>query len=754
MGCTQSKIENEEAVSRCKGRKQFMKEAVSYRNAFAAAHSAYAMALKNTGAALSDYAHGEVQNPQFASSHPSATNPSAAATQTTFDTLPPPPPLPNFTNGPLQRAASMPEIKIPPKPEPKPTDPIIEEDEEDMENFEHSSHLKHRSRSNRNSGGGGSHSGGRSGNVVMENEDEDGPRPPPPPPRTVISQREPPPPPPPQTPPEAKGAWDFFFSGVENMPGPSLGDDVEEDVRIDKGEIERRAFEERSKQAEDGVAAEVVEGRRSVKGDVQVAEKVVVEPPVPPVVPVPAKNMKKTTKQVTTAVSAEGRRMGKGASNVNLLQIFTELDDHFLKASECAHEVSKMLEATRLHYHSNFADNRGHIDHSARVMRVITWNRSFRGPGLPNVDDGKDDLDAEENETHATVLDKLLAWEKKLFDEVKAGELMKFEYQKKVASLNKQKKHGSNSEALEKTKAAVSHLHTRYIVDMQSMDSTVAEINRLRDNQLYPKLVSLVDGMATMWQTMCTHHESQSKIVTTLRYLDNSQSQKQTSEHHHRGTLQLLNVVKEWHKQFENLMNHQKEYIKALNNWLKLNLVPIESSLKERVSSPPRDQHPPIQALLMAWHDYLEKLPDEVARSAVQNFTAVIETIVFLQKDEMKMRENCEETQKDLARKQRQFEEWKQKMQKRTADEMDPESTHKDTSAERQFMVESLKQKLAEEVEGYNKLCLQVREKSLASLKLRLPELFRAMSEFSHACSEMYSDLRSISERHNPSGSS
>lgn len=59
----------------------------------------------------------------------------------------------------------------------------------------------------------------------------------------------------------------------------------------------------------------------------------------------------------------------------------------------------------------------GHIDHSARVMRVITWNRSFRG--LPNADDGVDDFDSEEHETHATVLDKLLAWEKKLYDEVK-----------------------------------------------------------------------------------------------------------------------------------------------------------------------------------------------------------------------------------------------------------------------------------------------------------------------------------------------
>jgi len=72
------------------------------------------------------------------------------------------------------------------------------------------------------------------------------------------------------------------------------------------------------------------------------------------------------------------------------------------------------------------------------------------------------------------------------------GELMKFEYQRKVAILNKQKKRGASAESLEKTKAAVSHLHTRYIVDMQSMDSTVSEVNQIRDAQLYPKLVALV----------------------------------------------------------------------------------------------------------------------------------------------------------------------------------------------------------------------------------------------------------------------
>ncbi|KAJ6823060.1 uncharacterized protein M6B38_385460 [Iris pallida] len=350
----------------------------------------------------------------------------------------------------------------------------------------------------------------------------------------------------------------------------------------------------------------------------------------------------------------------------------------------------------------------------------------------------------------------MLAWEKKLYDEVKAGELMKIEYQRKVALLNKQKKRGANPESIEKTKAAVNHLHTRYIVDMQSMDSTVSEIQRLRDNQLYPKLVELVDGMAVMWETMHSHHDSQLKIVADLRALDASNTMKETSEYHMGRTVQLYEVVREWHTQFQKLMSHQKEYIQALNSWLKLNLIPIESNLKEKVSSPPRAHHPPIQALLLSWHEHMEKLPDDLAKSAIYSFSAVINTIMLLQQDEVKQKEKCEELRKEYRRKSRAFEDWHHKFsQKRAAsgEEVEGENAEggvqKDLVAERKFIVDSLKTRLDDEVEAHQKLCRQVREKSLGSLKTHLPELFRAISDFALASSEMYKSLGSIAHPQN-----
>lgn len=55
-------------------------------------------------------------------------------------------------------------------------------------------------------------------------------------------------------------------------------------------------------------------------------------------------------------------------------------------------------------------------------MRAILWNNSFRG--LRRFGDGEDDFDTGENETHATVLDNMLAWERKLYDEMKVFFMM------------------------------------------------------------------------------------------------------------------------------------------------------------------------------------------------------------------------------------------------------------------------------------------------------------------------------------------
>ncbi|CAI9755654.1 unnamed protein product [Fraxinus pennsylvanica] len=116
MGCAQSKVDNEESVSRCKDMRNLMKEAVSVRNAFASAYSGYTMSLKNTGAALSDYAVGEVPPAAVLNADPSGSE--QAPPPAPQPPLPPmvdpnfplpPPPLPIFSpTPPIKRAVTMP----------------------------------------------------------------------------------------------------------------------------------------------------------------------------------------------------------------------------------------------------------------------------------------------------------------------------------------------------------------------------------------------------------------------------------------------------------------------------------------------------------------------------------------------------------------------------------------------------------------------------------------------------------------------
>ena len=253
-------------------------------------------------------------------------------------------------------------------------------------------------------------------------------------------------------------------------------------------------------------------------------------------------------------------------------------------------------------------------------------------------------------------------------------------------------------------------------------------------------------------------HNNQLKIVAELKSIDISMVPKETSRHHHERTIQLGSVIQGWHSQFEKLVTHQKQYIQVLNSWLKLNLIPIESSLKEKISSPPRPQHPPIQALINSWHDSLEKIPDELAKSAISSFAAVIKTIILHQEEEMKLKEKCEETQKEYTRKNQAFQDWHQKyiQKKAPSDETDPEkgeeANPKDPVWEKQFLVDSLKKKWEEEVEAHQKLCIQVREKSLGSLKVRLPELFRALTDYTHTCSDVYKGLKVITQSKNING--
>ncbi|KAF8731882.1 hypothetical protein HU200_015826 [Digitaria exilis] len=805
MGCGPSKEDAEGgAASRCRERKHLLRAAVQARHAMAGAHAGHTAALRNVGAALSDYAAGEADRhdapvvPRSASaaaalggSHAAAAALKALPPPPLDAVLPPPPPLPpgaadGESPAPLQRSMSaplQPQIRKARSGEA----PIIEEEED----------------------GEGDAGDDAPAPAPRRREVDDTPPPPPPLPPADAG---PPSRAPPPVPASQEGNFlnDYFFGNPDAMPPPTLDPGA--------AAAESSWAAERREPAPPPPPPET-EQQPPPRQEVSEGKRLAVEP---------AARRAATQKASRKAEGKKARIAMVAPQPVRLGDVLRKLDEHFLKASEGAHEVSKMLEAARMHYHSNFAETRGFVDHSARVMQVITWNRSFKG--IPKPENAKNELDDDEWETHATVLDKLLAWEKKLYHEVKVKcvylihyyfapdkvstfapvnsktgpnstdiiivwlealllahdsilpmcwvqnvkpslvfivltyfvhtsdstyfilplaqefEVIKVTYQRKLAVLNRKKQRGVSSSSIEKTKSIVSHLHTKYIVDSQTMESTVAEINRLRDQQLYPKLLELVKGLWHMWDIIYFHHKAQLRIIIELKSSDISVAARETSEQHHERTVQLWHVVQEWHAQFDKFMTYQKEYVGSLYSWIKLNVIPIDTNLKPN-SSQPHETTPPIKRLLHAWHDILEKLPHASAKKAINTFAEVVNTILVQQEDELKLRIKIEETRRDFEKKRRQFDEWAQKNWDRGASIPDGNNPGRsDPAAERKAVVDRLENVLKDLEDQYKTQCKVVRDKSLNLLRSNLPELFSVVSDFSLQSAGYFKGLWSIAQ--------
>jgi len=116
MGCTASKVEQEDTVRRCKERRRHMKDAVAARQLLASAHADYLRSLRVTAATLSRFAQG---HPSLAVSHhtapvllsaaapppaPSAAHalPTPAPSTATSSSLPPPTPFAQHPHPPPQ----------------------------------------------------------------------------------------------------------------------------------------------------------------------------------------------------------------------------------------------------------------------------------------------------------------------------------------------------------------------------------------------------------------------------------------------------------------------------------------------------------------------------------------------------------------------------------------------------------------------------------------------------------------------------
>ncbi|KAL9391040.1 hypothetical protein Peur_014960 [Populus x canadensis] len=352
----------------------------------------------------------------------------------------------------------------------------------------------------------------------------------------------------------------------------------------------------------------------------------------------------------------------------------------FIKASDSGKEVPRMLEANKLHFRpvvpgkengsvaSTFfkaclscGEDPSQVQEepAQNDLKYLAWHRttssrssSSRTPlGLNAKDDSDDrvgnlfDNFCMISGSHASTLDRLYAWERKLYEEVKASEMVRREYDMNCKVLRQLESNGKSlhNMKIDKTRAIVKDLHSRIRVALHRIDSISKRIEELRDKELQPQLEELIDGLSRMWEVMFECHKLQFNIITTA-YNNCNAELSIKSESHRQVTVHLEKELSSLSSSFTKWIGAQISYLQAINSWLfKCVFFPSKPAKRKRRQQEPsttlRCYGPPVYVTCGVWLDRLQTLPAKEVAESIKGLAA--ETARFLPRQEKNQGKNA-----------------------------------------------------------------------------------------------------------------
>ncbi|KAE9602828.1 hypothetical protein Lalb_Chr12g0203711 [Lupinus albus] len=398
-------------------------------------------------------------------------------------------------------------------------------------------------------------------------------------------------------------------------------------------------------------------------------------------------------KESVAEKGAVGRSDSKGEKNIAGKDVCTEREDpsefithrakdfissikdiehRFIRASESGREVSRLLEANKIKV--GYSEAKGKSSSMAvftavqpvccgrkatpvsqePVQKIISWRRtaSSRSSSSRNAlaTKSKEDVDDCGSDfveefcmiagSHSSTLDRLYAWERKLYDEIKASESIRKDYDRKCVQLRQQFAKDQGTQIIDKTRSLVKDLHSRIKVAIYSVDSISKRIERMRDEELYPQLSELTEGLIRMWKAMLECHHAQ-YITISLAYHSRSSRGTLQGEAQREIMTQLKKEIEFFGLSFANWINSLTSYVESLNGWLQnCILQPKERSRSRRPFSPRRALAPPIFVICRDWSAGIKALPSEELSQAIGNFLFDLRHVMEKQNDQLLKQQN------------------------------------------------------------------------------------------------------------------
>ncbi|KAH9622195.1 hypothetical protein KSS87_007964 [Heliosperma pusillum] len=441
----------------------------------------------------------------------------------------------------------------------------------------------------------------------------------------------------------------------------------------------------------------------------------------------------KEESEMAVVVSRQGKE---------LVEIIKELDHYFLTAADAVSFVSAVLEVYNngrsLSWSPTIWRGSGKLSGLGLGKLGEDCGMVVGRMGMVNGNGGVNNVINTNNNTnnggsHCATLERLYAWETKLFDEVKNAEKLRMEHENKVEQLRRLEVKRADYMKTEKTKKEVEKLESLLEVASQAIQSTSDEIIRLRESHLYPQLLDLIKGFMCMWRSMYECHQVQMHIVDQLKFLNPIPSNEPTSEIHRQSTLQLEAELQQWHQSFTNLVKAQRDYVRSLTGWLRLSLFQFNKNPLMRSI-----QDSTIYSLCEHWQEEIDHVPDKVASEGIKSLLTVVHAIVVQQAEEHKQKKRSENANKELEKRAAQLRSLEGKYGPYSLPEMSGTRNGKDPVGEKRAKVDMLKNKAEEEKAKHEKAVGVTRAMTLNNIQMGLPHVFQAITGFSSVCTQSF----------------
>ncbi|KAL1802370.1 hypothetical protein ACET3Z_031017 [Daucus carota] len=422
----------------------------------------------------------------------------------------------------------------------------------------------------------------------------------------------------------------------------------------------------------------------------------------------------------------------------DLAEIVAAIKEYFDKAASAGDQVSEMLETGRAQLDRSFKSMKKTVYHSSGVFSNLSSSWTSKPPLAVKYKFEPGSIDEPSgSKSLCSTLERLLAWEKKLYQEIKAREGVKIEHEKKLSTLQSQEYRGDDEVKLDKTKASIKRLQSLILVTSQAVSSTSSAINGLRDTELVPQLVELCHGFMYMWKSMNQFHEVQNHIVQQVRGLVNLATKNvSTSDLHRQATSDLESAVSAWHSCFCRLIKFQRDFICSLHGWFKLSLIPLNSE-------PNNGSEGSLDALTFCdeWKLALDRVPDTVASEAIKSFINVVHSISTKQAEELKIKKRTESASKELERKASSLRSIEKKYYHSYSmvgiglPDTGPDTGHaldaRDPLSEKKSELAASQRRVEDEMVRHSKAVEVTRAMTLNNIQTGLPGVFQAMTSFS-----------------------